>query len=135
MFFAIYTDATRRLRYVNCGHNPPILVRANGDVERLAATATVLGLFEKWECTVAECGLASGDVLMIYSDGISEAGPNEEEEYGEERLIATTRTHQRQSAAEILHTIVSEVQQVSRGRQADDMTLIVASCALPIVRA
>jgi phosphoserine phosphatase RsbU/P len=129
MFFAIYDDGTRRLRYVNCGHNPPILVRVNETVERLAATATVLGLFEEWECTVAECELASGDVLVIYSDGISEAGPNEEEEFGEERLIATTRTHQRQSAAEILNTILSDVQQVSCGRQADDMTLIVASCA------
>ena len=129
MFFAIYDDGTRRLRYVNCGHNPPILVRANGDLERLAATATVLGLFEEWDCTVAEYELASGDVLVIYTDGISEAGPNEEEEYGEERLIVTTRNHQRQSAGEILDNILSEVQQFSRGRQADDMTLIVASCS------
>ena len=128
MFFAIYDDETRRLRYVNCGHNPPILMRANGDIERLAATATVLGLFEEWDCAVAECELASGDVLVIYTDGISEAGPNEEEEFGEERLIVTTRKHQRQSAGEILDNILSDVQQVSRGRQADDMTLIVASC-------
>jgi len=129
MFFAVYDDATRRLRYVNCGHNPPILVRANGTVERLAATATVLGLFEEWECSVAECELAFGDVLLIYTDGISEAGPNEEEEYGEERLLAPTRTHRRQSAGEIVDTILSDVQQFSRGRQADDMTLIVASCS------
>ncbi|MGB8762330.1 MAG: SpoIIE family protein phosphatase, partial [Candidatus Sulfotelmatobacter sp.] len=111
MFFAIYDDGTRRLRYVNCGHNPPILVRANGDLERLTATATVLGLFEEWDCTVGEYQLASGDVLVIYTDGISEAGPNEEEEYGEERLIVTTRNHQRQSAGEILDNILSEVQQ------------------------
>jgi hypothetical protein len=49
-FFAVYDDEARRLRYVNCGHNPPILVRANGDVERLNAAATVLGLFEDWDC-------------------------------------------------------------------------------------
>ncbi len=128
MFFALYDDATRRLRYVNCGHNPPILVRANGDVERLAATATVLGLFEDWDCTVAECQLASGDVLVIYTDGISEAGPNEEEEFGEERLVATTRKYRQQSAGEILNNVLSDVQQVSRGKQADDMTLIVAAC-------
>jgi sigma-B regulation protein RsbU (phosphoserine phosphatase) len=127
MFFAIYDDRTRRLRYVNCGHNPPILMRANGDVDRLAATATVLGLFEEWDCSVAECQLASGDVLVIYTDGISEAGPNEEEEFGESRLMATTRKHQQQSAGEILDDIISDVQQVSRGRQADDMTLIVAA--------
>jgi serine phosphatase RsbU (regulator of sigma subunit) len=128
IFFAIYDDGTRRLRYVNCGHNPPILARANGDLERLTATATVLGLFEEWDCTVAECELGSGDVLAIYTDGISEAGPNEEEEFGEERLIATVRKHQQQSAGEILDSILSDVQQASRGRQADDMTLIVARC-------
>jgi len=60
--------------------------------------------------------------------GISEAGPNEEEEFGEERLIATIRKYQQQSAGEILNNILSDVQKVSRGRQADDMTLIVASC-------
>ena len=129
MFFAIYDDATRHLRYVNCGHNPPILFRTNGDLERLRATATVLGLFEEWDCTVAECELAPGDVLVLYTDGISEAGPNEQEEFGEERLIVTIRNHQRQSAGEILDNILSEVQQFSLSRQADDMTLIVASCS------
>src|SRR5271165_3800859 len=128
MFFSIYDDETRCLRYVNCGHNPPILMRANGDVERFAATATVLGLFEEWDCTVAECELASGDVLVIYTDGISEAGPNEDEEFADERLIAATRKHQQQSAGEILENILTEVQQFSRGEQADDMTLIVARC-------
>jgi phosphoserine phosphatase RsbU/P len=129
MFFAIYEDGTRRLRYVNCGHNPPILMRTNGDVERLTATATVLGLFEEWDCAVAECELGSDDVLVIYTDGITEAGPNEQEEFGEERLIATTQKHRQQSAGEIVNTILSEVQQFSRGKQADDMTLIVASCS------
>jgi len=129
MFFAIYDDGTRRLRYVNCGHNPPILVRANGDLDRLSATATVLGLFEEWDCTVAECELSPGDVLVIYTDGISEAGPNEEEEFGEERLIVTVRKYQLQPAGEILDNILNDVQQASRGRQADDMTLIVARCS------
>jgi len=126
MFFAAYDDETRLLRYVNCGHNPPIVLRANGDVERLAATATVLGLFEEWDCAVVECELAPGDVLVIYTDGISEAGPNEEEEFGDERLVEATRKHQQQSAGEILENILSDVQKFSRGEQADDMTLIVA---------
>ena len=129
MFFAVYDDRTRRLRYVNCGHNPPILVRANGEVERLSATATVMGLFEEWDCTEAQRELAAGDVLVIYTDGISEAGPNEEEEYGEERLIATTRKHREQSAGEILDNILNDVQHFSCGRQADDMTLIVSRCS------
>ena len=92
------------------------------------ATATVLGLFEDWDCSVAECELASGDVLVIYTDGITEAGPNEQEEFGEEHLIVTTRKHQRESAAKILDAILDEVHQISRGKQADDMTLIVTGC-------
>src|SRR5271169_4859521 len=63
MFFAVYDDETQQLRYVNCGHNPPVLLRADGSVERLGATATVLGLFEVWDCSVAELQLTQGDVL------------------------------------------------------------------------
>ncbi len=130
-FFAVYDDETRRLRYVNCGHNPPMVLRANGEVERLNATATVLGLFEEWDCEVVECELESGDVLVIYTDGISEAGESEEgtsEEFGEERLMAAIRRRKEQSADEILDGILGAVQQFSPGQQADDMTLIVAKC-------
>ena len=125
-FFAMYEEENRRLRYVNCGHNPPLLLRAGGDVEWLGATATVLGLFEQWDCTVAEVKLSPGDVLVIYTDGISEAGPNEDEEFGEERLVSSVRLHQRQSASEILDALLTDVQTFSQGEQADDMTLIVA---------
>ncbi|MDR3748738.1 MAG: SpoIIE family protein phosphatase [Acidobacteriota bacterium] len=125
-FFAVYEDETRSLRYANCGHNPPLLLRNNGDVERLEATATVLGLFEEWECTVVETQLSPGDVLIIYTDGISEAGPHEDEEFGEERLVDAARADTTRSAEEILNTVVATVQQFSQGEQADDMTLIVA---------
>jgi serine phosphatase RsbU (regulator of sigma subunit) len=125
-FFAVYDDDTRRLRYVNCGHNPPILLRAGGAVEHLTATATVLGLFEEWDCTVAELDVAAGDVLVIYTDGISEASPNEEDEFGEQHLIDAARHGGKRSAEEILEGIISKVQEFSQGEQADDMTLIVA---------
>ena len=125
-FFAVYDDETRRLRYVNCGHNAPFLARADGCVERLEATATVLGLFEEWDCTVAELELGAGDVLLIYTDGISEASPNEEDEFGEDRLIEAVRDGRQRSADEILEAILSQVQTFSHGEQADDMTLIVA---------
>ena len=128
-FFAIYDDQSRLLRYVNCGHNPPLLLRKNGDVEWLPATATVLGLFEEWDCSVAERQLGAGDVLVIYTDGISEAAPGDEaEEFGDERLIQSVRTHQSKSADEMLEAIIADVQRFSQGEQADDMTLIVARC-------
>ena len=129
MFFSIYEDESRTLRYVNCGHNPPVLLRADGAVERLEATATVLGLFEQWDCAVAERQLGDGDILLIYTDGISEAAPAEDaEEFGEDRLIAVMKSAQCESAGEMLDRVVAEVQRFSHGEQADDMTLIVARC-------
>ncbi len=129
MFFSLYDDATRSLRYVNCGHNPPVLLRASGAVERLDATATVLGLFEPWECSVAERQLFPGDVLLIYTDGISEAAPNpDSEEFGENRLISALQNLRGKCAEEVLTGIIEEVQRFSHAEQADDMTLIVARC-------
>ncbi len=128
-FFSIYDDERRTLRYVNCGHNPPFLLRASGEVEKLDATATVLGLFEEWDCSVAERQLNAGDVLLIYTDGISEAAPSEEaEEFGEDRLIAAIKAVYCNPAQKMLDGIVADVQQYSQGEQADDMTLIVAKC-------
>ncbi len=129
MFFSIYDDASRTLRYVNCGHNPPILLRATGQVERLNATATVLGLFEEWDCEVAEKKLGAGDVLLVYTDGISEAAASDDTpEFGEDRLIEAIRSCRDRSAREMMDEIIAEVQRFSQGEQADDMTLIVARC-------
>jgi serine phosphatase RsbU (regulator of sigma subunit) len=126
-FFSIYDDQQRTLHYVNCGHNPPLILRASGEVEWLEATATVLGLFEEWDCTVAERQMFPGDVLVIYTDGISEAAEGEDaEEFGVERMVANVRAHRTQAAAEVLGDLVTEVQRFSKGEQADDMTLIVA---------
>jgi phosphoserine phosphatase RsbU/P len=125
-FFAVYDDESQRLRYVNCGHNPPIMLRASGAVEHLNATATVLGMFEEWDCSVAELEVAAGDVLVIYTDGVSEAVDDNEEEFGETRLIDAARDGRERSADDVLEAIISEVQGFSRGEQADDMTLIVA---------
>ena len=103
----MYDDESRKLRYVNCGHNPPMVVAEDGSVERLEATATVLGLFEEWDCTVVECELAPGDVLVIYTDGILRRGKATtatREEFGEERLMAAIRKCQHKSAGEIWRT-------------------------------
>jgi sigma-B regulation protein RsbU (phosphoserine phosphatase) len=82
LFFGDYQDSTRRLRFANCGHNPPFLVRRNGIAERLAATTTVLGMFERWDSTICEVQIGAGDVLVIYTDGITEANNSVGEEFG-----------------------------------------------------
>lgn len=128
VFFGVYDDASRKLLYANCGHNPPLLLRANGEVERLNATATVLGLFEPWDCSVAEIQLSSGDILAIYTDGVTEAANHEEEEFGEERLISLLRDSQGLGSSESLHRILKSVQEFAPGEQADDITTIIAIC-------
>ncbi|MBZ5494129.1 MAG: SpoIIE family protein phosphatase [Acidobacteriia bacterium] len=128
VFFGVYDDASRKLLYVNCGHNPPLLLRASGEVERLNATATVLGLFEPWECSVAEIQMFPGDILAIYTDGVTEAANHNEEEFGEERLISLLRQSHGLHSSESLHKILQSVQEFAPGEQADDLTTIIAIC-------
>jgi serine phosphatase RsbU (regulator of sigma subunit) len=149
LFFADYDDSSRRLRYVNCGHLPPLLLRAGNDpsnsrvipaqagihsveaapaVERLQSTCTVLGLFERWECSVAEVQLAPGDTLVLYTDGVTEAASATGEEFGEERLIEILRAQHYLPVPLLLETIVATVQEFSDHKQADDITLVIARC-------
>jgi sigma-B regulation protein RsbU (phosphoserine phosphatase) len=126
LFLAEYDDVSRRLHFVNCGHNPPILLGRDGRVERLAATACVLGMFPVWECAVEEVVLATGDLLALYTDGITEATNEKGDEFGEERLIAALSECRNRPAEEILETVVHLVREFGGDDQADDLTLIVA---------
>ncbi|HYL83799.1 MAG TPA: SpoIIE family protein phosphatase [Candidatus Angelobacter sp.] len=126
MFFGRYSDATRTLQYVNCGHNPPILIRKEGIVERLDATATVLGLFPDWECSVATVQLETGDVLGMYTDGITETSGENDGEFGEAGLLQTLRKHRDLEAAQILRKVEDAVEQFRVGEQEDDLTLLIA---------
>ncbi len=91
VFFGRYCDATRTLHFVNCGHNPPLLLRKGGGVEKLGATTTVVGLFPDWKCSVAEVQLKTGDVLAIYTHVITETTGHNGEEFGEGRLLEILR--------------------------------------------
>lgn len=126
LFFGDYDDSTRRLRYVNCGHLPPLVVCPNGGIERLLPTATVLGLFEKWECAVADVGLCPGDILVLYTDGVTEA-PNEAgEDFGEGRLLETLKSQSHLPVGPLLQSVVEAVERFSNGTQHDDVTLVIA---------
>jgi serine phosphatase RsbU (regulator of sigma subunit) len=128
LFFAEYDDATRKLRYSNCGHPPALLLRSGGSLERLGATCTVVGLFEKWECMMEERELAPGDAILLYTDGVTEAVNGEGEEFGEERLLAAARQHCQLSLPELLIAVADQARRFSPHEQADDITLIVAKC-------
>ena len=126
LFFGDYQDSTRRLRFANCGHNPPFLVRSNGTAERLAATATVLGLFERWESCICEVQIDAGDVLVIYTDGITEANDSAGEEFGENRLLETIRASIALQVPQIVDAILAAALNFSDGEMKDDLTLVVA---------
>jgi phosphoserine phosphatase RsbU/P len=128
LFFGRYNDATRSLEYVNCGHNPPILLRKGDMVERLNATAMVLGLFPDWTCTVEAVQLEAGDVLGMYTDGITETTRENREQFSEARLLEMLRKNRNLEAEQILRRIEDAVDQFRLGEQEDDLTLVIA-CA------
>lgn len=128
LFFGDYDDRSRELRYVNCGHLPPLLFRDDGTLERLQGTATVLGLFEEWDCAVGQLRLGPADTLLLYTDGVTEATNPAGEEFGEARLVETLRAHRHLPVASLLHTIVETLEKFSSDEQADDVTLVVAKC-------
>lgn len=126
LLLAEYDDHSRRLRYVNCGHNPPILLRCDGRVERFAATACFLGMFPVWECAVEETVLDFGDLLALFTDGITEAANARGDDFGEDRLISALNAHRNEAATGTLDAVIHLVQEFGGSDQADDLTLIVA---------
>jgi serine phosphatase RsbU (regulator of sigma subunit)/catechol 2,3-dioxygenase-like lactoylglutathione lyase family enzyme len=128
LFFAEYDDRIGRLRYANCGHLSALLLRGDDSLERLDSTSTVLGVFKKWDCTLGESQLVPGDLLALYTDGITEAFNDAGEEFGEERLIEALRRHRGLLSEELLQAVVEEVRGFSPKEQGDDLTLVVAKC-------
>jgi len=126
LYFAEYDDQSRRLRYVNCGHLPALLLRSDGTCKLLSSTATVLGLFKQWDCGVEESEIASGDMLVLYTDGVTESFNDAREEFGEDRLVDALRRHRREPLQSLIHSVIAEVREFSAAEQHDDITLIIA---------
>ena len=127
-FFSEYDDHSGRLRYANCGHLAALLLRSDDRVERLDSTATVLGLFKEWECSVCHTDLYAGDTLALYTDGVTEAFDGDGEEFGEERLLDSLQRHRELPSESLVGAVIDEVRRHSPHEQQDDITLIVAKC-------
>ena len=126
LFFAAYDNATCRIRYANCGHLPGLILRADGSIETLDATCTVVGLFEQWSSSIRESCLGPGDTLALYTDGVTESPNPAGEEFGDERLLESLRRHCTLNACEMARAVVQDVTAFSATGQFDDITLIVA---------
>jgi sigma-B regulation protein RsbU (phosphoserine phosphatase) len=126
LFVARYDAESRRLIYCNAGHLPPIVFR-DGGISRLEAGGTVLGLFPAADFAAASVELDPGSLLVIYTDGVTEAVNEQDEEFGEERLLAALGAA-RDFPPEAIYRHVSERVRQWQGalKQYDDITLIVA---------
>ena len=122
----LYDDQSRRLQYTNAGHNPPILVRAGGTVERLTEGGMMVGAFDWAEYDQDTVRIGPGDTLLIFSDGLSEAASVTGEEYGEERLKQLVVANRHLPADELRCTIFAAIEHWSGALEpTDDQTLVI----------
>jgi sigma-B regulation protein RsbU (phosphoserine phosphatase) len=124
-FYAQLDGPTRRLAYVNAGHNAPFVVRSDGTHERLREGGTVLGVFASRDYEMGLAQLSSGDRVILFTDGVTEASSPAGEEFGEARLLRVLRDHCTLSADELQAKILAVVAEFSGGRWQDDATLLV----------
>jgi sigma-B regulation protein RsbU (phosphoserine phosphatase) len=128
-FYGQYNPVTREFHYVNAGHNPPMLFHLSsgqGQLSRLEVGGTVVGLLESFPYQQGQATLAPGDVLVAFTDGISEAMNNADEEWGEKNLVESIEKNSNMPAAELLQCILQAADAFAGGaKQHDDMTLVV----------
>lgn len=127
VFFCILDGATGELTFCNAGHNPPLIIRENGLHEQLQGGGPVIGILPSIEYREYRSSLQMGDVLVIYSDGVTEAADPSDDEFETERLAEAVRRSRHLSAAEIVDAIKQAVVTHAAGApQSDDITIIVA---------
>jgi sigma-B regulation protein RsbU (phosphoserine phosphatase) len=125
-FYGQFDPTQGKFDFVNAGHNPPIILRRDGQITRLEAGGTVVGLLHDAHYTQGSVSIRPGDVLVAFTDGISEAMNLEDEEWGEERLVEAIRSSQGGSAQQLLeHLFAAATQFAGAAPQHDDMTLVV----------
>jgi sigma-B regulation protein RsbU (phosphoserine phosphatase) len=124
-FYAQYNPSGRTLAFVNAGHNPPIVLRG-GEVLRLEADGPVVGLLPQAQYGQSSVVLSPGDILLAYTDGISEAMTVDDEEWGEDRMIAAAQACRALPAARMIERLIAAADAYAAGApQHDDMTLVI----------
>ena len=124
-FVAVLDPETGRLTYANAGHNPPLLLSASGTLERLSSGGPVLGIFDDAHFDEATVTLAPGDLLFIYTDGVTEAVDRRDVEFGEERLIELLRKRRSAGVKTLIADVVEAVRTHAAGQHAaDDLTVV-----------
>jgi len=130
-FFGIFDPSDRRFLYSNAGHNLPLLLRHDGSIDRLREGGLVLGVMEDATYREASIAVEAGDVLLLYTDGVTEATDGNDEEYGEARLVETVRRSTDRGAAEIIRTVRDDVAAFSSAAGFDDDFTMIVIRAVP----
>jgi sigma-B regulation protein RsbU (phosphoserine phosphatase) len=127
LFYGVLDPAGAAMRFVNAGHNPPMLVRGeSGDVFSLRAPGIIVGIFPTIRLNESEAQLEPGDVLLLYTDGVIDAVNAQREEFGTERLARLLVEHRQAAADDLKRIIVERVREfVGDTEPFDDMTLVV----------
>jgi sigma-B regulation protein RsbU (phosphoserine phosphatase) len=126
-FFCVVNTATGETAFANAGHNPPIVLRASGATELLEDGGPPLGIIAIAPYAEQCLNLAHGDLLVLYSDGVTEATNANYDEFGEERFIEVLRRNRLQSAEVIVEAVTNALTEFAAGAPpADDITLVVA---------
>jgi phosphoserine phosphatase RsbU/P len=125
-FYGVLDRHTNRFAYTNAGHNPPFLLRADGGMEKLETGGLPIGLMPGSTYEEAEIELGPDDLLLLYTDGVSEAMDAESAEFGEDRIERHMREGAGLSAEELLDRIAADVDAFTQGLpQGDDITMLV----------
>jgi len=125
--YAVVDTVRHMIAYANAGHFPPVLVHRDGEVERLATTGLVLGVSPDWNYSCGQIATGSGDRLVCFTDGITEALSPDGDEFGDDRLVDLIRAN-RTASADALATTLADTQAAWTGGSAqDDATLIVVA--------
>lgn len=126
LFYGVLDPIEHRLRYANAGHNRPLLFRKSEPPRRLLTAGLAIGCIAKWSYEEEILSLEQGDVLLVYSDGVTEAMNLAREEFGEDRLAELVASHQDERAEAIIQHVLAAVSaHAGKAPQADDITLIV----------
>jgi len=129
-FYAVLNTRTGELQYTNAGHNPPILIRADGRVEHLPGSGLIMGLFPSVSYNLSEVSLAPGDLLALFSDGVTEARNRKDEELGENGLAQFLQLRRSHRCSEIITELAQYVRQWCGSPSfADDFTVLLVKRA------
>jgi len=124
LFVGVIDPVSHELKYINAGHNPPLLLRQTGDQERLLANGVMIGAFEGMTWDEAQTGLEPGDMLFIFTDGVTEA-QGEAEQYSEKRLERLALDRRALDPKEFLEAVVDNVSEfIGDSPRSDDITML-----------